>query len=455
MRKKRGRFGLWFKLAMLLCFMTSIIALICFAVLMERRRIESMTAVVLSAEAEHHKRLVEALEIAAPEPPPDLVFALDTIHEWRSLFQRKKETVDGDEWDAVLDLWYDAAGWDNLTSAEVERLGAFLDDHREFIDTLRRVAAIGGPVEGINPDSLQQDREHLRAIRDCARLLRLDAIYHARTGDMERAVQLSVAGFQLADALATEPYWLAQGTRTACVNIAYQTLLEAFQPGTLSPGETAQLIHQAREMADRNSLTLQLQSSLHESKLGFDQLLDEGWAGRNAKMWKLFSISDSGIATRGILAGYASPLGRPWLDRDIAKTMNIYQHALEVAHLPYYEAVEQLDMDVEGFSPYARIMDTLPLSSMRTQAHMEVQLQLLQIGLTLERSQAETGDVPASLDALPPAIPEETLIDPFTGGRFAYRSNNSSILLYSAGPNQTDDGGRHDSVRGDIVWRHD
>lgn len=455
MRKKRGRFGLWFKVAMLLCFMASATALVCFAILMERRRIESIAAIVPSAEAEHHKRLAEALEIAAPDPAPDLVPALDTIDEWRSLFQRKKDTVDGDEWDAVLDLWYDAAGWDNLAVTDVERIGAFLDAHRDFIAEIQRVAAIGGPVEAINPGYLQQDREHLKAIQDCARLLRLDAIYHARTGDMERAVQLSVAGFQLADALATEPYWLAQGTRTTCVNIAYETILEAFQPGTLSHGETAQLIYQAQAMADRDALTLQLRSSLHESKLEFDQLLEEGWAGRNAKMWKLFSISDSGIATRGLLAGYASPLGRPWLDRDIAQTMNIYQHALEVAQLPYYEAVERLDTNVEGFSPYARILDTLPLSSMRSQALMEVQLQLLQIGLTLEQRQVETGDVPASLDALPPAIPEETLIDPFTGGRFAYRSNNGSILLYSAGPNQKDDGGRHDTVRGDIVWRHD
>ncbi len=455
MRKRRGRFGRWFKLAMLLCFMASVTALVCFAIIMERRRTESMAAVVPSAEAEHHKRLVEALEIAAPEPPSDLVPALDTIHEWRNLFQRKKDTVDSNEWDAVLDLWYDAAKWDKLTAAEVERIGAFLDAHGEFIAEIRRVAAIGGPVEAINPCYLQQDREHLKAIQDCARLLRLDAIYHARTGDMETAVQSSVAGFQLGDVLATEPYWLAQGTRTTCVNIAYQTLLEAFQPGTLSPGETAQLIYQAQEMADRNVLTLQLQSSLHESKLGFDQLLDDGWAGRNAKMWKLFQITDDGIAMRGILAGYASPLGRPWLDRDIAQTMNIYQHALEVAHLPYYEAVERLDMDVEGFSPYARIMDTLPISSMRSQALMEVQLQLLQIGLTLERRQAETGDLPATLDAISVAFPAETLIDPFTGRQFAYQPANGSILLYSVGPNQTDDGGRHDTVRGDIVWRHD
>ena len=60
---------------------------------------------------------------------------------------------------------------------------------------------------------------------------------------------------------------------------------------------------------------------------------------------------------------------------------------------------------------------------------------------------------PESLDALSTRFPEETLIDPFTGKRFSYRPTGDTFLLYSAGPNLTDDGGRHDFNNGDIVWR--
>jgi hypothetical protein len=92
---------------------------------------------------------------------------------------------------------------------------------------------------------------------------------------------------------------------------------------------------------------------------------------------------------------------------------------------------------------------------MQSQADLETQLQLLQIGLTLEQRQAETGDVPDTLEALSAMFPEETLIDPFTGERFRYRPQNGGFLLYSAGRNQVDDGGEHDYTHGDIVWRYD
>lgn len=455
MPRRKTRFrrlvGIW----VLFLFAFGFVTFVCFAVLTERRRVDTLAAIPTPPEIDLHGHLTEALEKKDPEPAPDLRPAMNTIQQWRNLFDLKEKIVNGEDWDAVLDLWYDADGWDDLTPADVERIGDFLEVHRDFIDALRRVAAAGGPVEAIHPISQQRDIEHVRGIRDCARLLRLNAIYHARAGDTETAIQNCVAGFQLAEALATEPYWLAQATRQSCVSIVFHTLFDAFPPGTLSSGETARLIHQARAMAGREALTLSLQSSLQESRLQFSELLDDGWTDRSARMWNLFRVIDDGITTRATLAGYASPLGRPWLNRDIARTMELYQRAIEVAPMPYYEAVEQLDVNVEGFSPYARLMGNMPNSSMRSQANMEAQLQLLQIGLTLEQRQAETGELPDTLEALSATFPEEILTDPFTGERFRYRPDNGGFLIYSAGRNQVDDGGEHDYTHGDIVWRHD
>ena len=455
MPRRKTRFRRLAGLSVLFLFAFGIVTFVCFAVLTERRRMETLAAIPTPPEIELHGHLTEALEKKDPGPAQDLRPAMNTIQQWRNLFDLKEKTVNGEDWDAVLDLWYDADGWDDLTPAEVERIGAFLKVHKDFIEALRRVAAAGGPVEAIHPISQQRDIEHVRAIRDCARLLGLNAIYHARAGDTETAVQDCVAGFQLAEALATEPYWLAQATRKTCVSMVFHTLFDAFPPGTLSSRETARLIYQAQAMAGREALALSFQSSLHESKLEFGELLDDGWSDRSARMWNLFSVIDGGIAMRATLAGYASPLGRPWLNRDIARTMDHFQRAIELAHVPYYEAVEQLDGNVEGFSPYARLMGNMPNSSMRSQANMEAQLQLLQIGLTLEQRQAEMSDVPDTLEALSATFPEETLIDPFTGERFRYRPDNGSFLLYSAGRNQVDDGGEHDYTHGDIVWRHD
>jgi len=42
---------------------------------------------------------------------------------------------------------------------------------------------------------------------------------------------------------------------------------------------------------------------------------------------------------------------------------------------------------------------------------------------------------------------------PSTGERYVYEPSKDTFLLYSLGRNQEDDGGRHQRVTGDIVWR--
>jgi len=60
----------------------------------------------------------------------------------------------------------------------------------------------------------------------------------------------------------------------------------------------------------------------------------------------------------------------------------------------------------------------------------------------LEAYQRDNGNYPATLDALAPAVLPELPPDPFTGKPFGYTRQNAGYLLYSAGPNMKDDGGK-------------
>lgn len=60
----------------------------------------------------------------------------------------------------------------------------------------------------------------------------------------------------------------------------------------------------------------------------------------------------------------------------------------------------------------------------------------------LEAYQRDNGNYPATLDALVPAVLSELPPDPFTGKPFGYTRQNAGYILYSAGPNMTDDGGK-------------
>jgi hypothetical protein len=67
---------------------------------------------------------------------------------------------------------------------------------------------------------------------------------------------------------------------------------------------------------------------------------------------------------------------------------------------------------------------------------------LLFVALGLQAYQQEHGAYPPKLDALVPGYLSKLPADPFGQGTFAYQRKGGKYLLYSVGPDMTDDGGR-------------
>ena len=82
-----------------------------------------------------------------------------------------------------------------------------------------------------------------------------------------------------------------------------------------------------------------------------------------------------------------------------------------------------------------------------------VQMQLAQLGLSLESFRAKTGSYPNSLEALP--LPPGATTDPFTGKPFAYKADADNVLVYSFGKDRADDSGnsKWNNSRRDVVWQ--
>ncbi len=71
-----------------------------------------------------------------------------------------------------------------------------------------------------------------------------------------------------------------------------------------------------------------------------------------------------------------------------------------------------------------------------------VRLDLVQVALALAAYHADHGTYPAKLVELAPRYIAEVPNDAFTGSDLHYRTELTGYLLYSVGPNGTDDGGR-------------
>ncbi|EAQ80855.1 hypothetical protein [Blastopirellula marina] len=84
----------------------------------------------------------------------------------------------------------------------------------------------------------------------------------------------------------------------------------------------------------------------------------------------------------------------------------------------------------------------------QAEERLNLQVQLLRVAVALELMKAESGDYPASLDALANRIDPLLLQDPYSGDRLHYEQRAPGYLLYSIFMDRKDDGGT--STNGDI-----
>lgn len=68
----------------------------------------------------------------------------------------------------------------------------------------------------------------------------------------------------------------------------------------------------------------------------------------------------------------------------------------------------------------------------------------------IETYREEAGQYPAKLSHLGDRFEQGLPADPFSGQPYCYRSDENSYLLYSLGPNLTDEGGVHGLEHGSI-----
>ncbi|MCC6489669.1 MAG: hypothetical protein IT364_19400 [Candidatus Hydrogenedentes bacterium] len=153
---------------------------------------------------------------------------------------------------------------------------------------------------------------------------------------------------------------------------------------------------------------------------------------------------------------YTSPMGRPWVDRDERILTESMTEVSTLVELPYDDAqvaLQQLEASMPKmlcslFSPVTSVGYALT-----ARANGVAQLDLVRLGLSLERYRAKEGSYPETLDAVAPLLEAEVPEDPFTGESYLYKRLGDSFVLYSVGQNLEDDGGQRQWKYGDVVWR--
>jgi hypothetical protein len=121
------------------------------------------------------------------------------------------------------------------------------------------------------------------------------------------------------------------------------------------------------------------------------------------------------------------------------------------------QAQEHLENELDRFSPYifvARVAIPNTRKAFRTASKNQTYIQLGQVACGLERFRIAHGKFPEKLDQLSPQFLKSMPQDIINGTSPIYsRRENETYLLYSAGWNQKDDGGKElPDGEGDWVW---
>jgi len=269
------------------------------------------------------------------------------------------------------------------------------------------------------------------------RLLLFAALLRAEAGDMATAVGEMASGLKFTPLVAQE------GTLMPFLIAVAQTRILTNFLGDVCEGRT---------IADEGLVRL------------IEALDPRPWRGLLAgaiRGERVFFVEAGGLAAAAGIEGFETFFGdlsivqklglwtiKPLLNKDLRRSLPIYEDLEGLTPRPYYETRDVLKTWAQGSEKrpwYAYISGSL-IGNFETaffkEAQLEASILASRTGLACRLHKSRTGSYPERLDALVPGILSEVPIDPFTGQPLVYRRAGEGFIVYSLGSNQKDDGGR-------------
>ncbi len=397
-----------------------------------------------------HERLAEYVTQGAGTSSdtvdPELERAAQSLAHWQAVIDLMEVRLqDTDTYYALDELvWEEMEEWDD---ADWRLVGDVIAENGDLIEQTRQAAQFGGPIQLVSvPPNMTLWVRNSPLLRKLVALIRLRVSFHAIHGDQSAAVSDALLGMEVAELLAAEPSMISHLLHHSFFDHVMSALSDAFPPGEMDSRELNRLLKHEASVPDREAFAdcfrASTYSTLHDRR------------------------AFSGQTTRS-----ATPLQgtyREWKARKLqADCLAVNIRLEQVANRPFYEGAQRL-AEVTGApsTPIDRFLSSVDSNytgeqlwkdvgagRFWRQARHEASIDLVQMGLLIEQHYAEHGSYPDSLDVLAPALGGTVPLDPFSGEPYRYVVTDDGFLLYSVGRNQVDDGGVHDHVNFEWVWR--
>jgi len=289
-------------------------------------------------------------------------------------------------------------------------------------------------------------------VKGLAYLLATGTHLAARAGDAERAWHLAKVLVKLADALRDDPLSFSQLIRMGMIEQACDTVRRLCTKTATHVIPRDDIDELLRTFEDITPLELALDG---------ERLLiaERVFAQSRPKLYKtLRQLRGPGIAPEFLHRLRFQALAfKPRLLVDHAAYLELARKLAELLKGPYvpsgsaaYKKIDRLVLNQHGITgllvPVGRLNPIY--------GRMLANIRLTRSGFELLQHRSLHGDFPQTLADLK----EEPLVDPFSRKPLLYRPENDGFLIYSVGPDQTDNSGRIRAPKQDkgydLIWRH-
>lgn len=273
---------------------------------------------------------------------------------------------------------------------------------------------------------------HTSGLRKAAHLMAVEAAVHAADGDADGAAKAAGAIFGIAHTLKDEPLLISHLVRIAIDQVGVQVVERML--GRVTPSDQAlqRLIQRIDHNEDDNSLQRAL-------------------AGERVCVSEAFGLMPAQLED---LAGRPAPL--LWahtlagtLDVDHLVFLDLMGDMVDAAALPAdqrQKAFDDVTRRIESLKQFPALLTRQFIGSYDRivvhDNHTRTMRRLAMAALAVERFRIAEKRLPTGLDEITPKYLDAVPIDPNTGRAVMYKVVGKGFIVYGAGPDKIDDGGK-------------
>jgi hypothetical protein len=347
---------------------------------------------------------------------------------------------------AITDYWPSGRLAQRAAVSSVETnalLRSLLTTNEDLLVFLRKAPVF---EKSRYPIKLEQgveiDLPHLQRIRTCEDIVVLDAEVQAHAGHTATAIQDLDAALKLSSSLLDEPVLYSQRIRWSCQRVIDTGLQHVLNEGALTDAQLQELFRTARREENPRSPECALAGERCSAIDWHQHLFDHAFAdSSDYQGWQI----DTNRATV-LVSGIMRIIGI--LNADLDCYLKLSSDEISIVKNPYPQclvAAKHLDEQISKSRTY--FLASILLSDHRRlaerQARDTASIELWLTALAIERYRLANQDrLPAKLADLVPTFLPSVPQDPFDGQPLRFKPLEKGYVIYSVGPDLTDDGGR-------------